>query len=343
MSKKIVILLGIIILLSVGAGLLLLYGKNNSNKNAVEQVQPEIKKLIDDEAISPIPSYDGSAIWYFTSKTKLFRINTDGSGLSEFPLPALATGNLKLTFWPSTGNDFIAVTSDSLGEMKNYYDSAQKKYVTLPLNIQSFDWLPDGKRIAYVWKSGDNIHQQLVIANADGTGYRAVKDVFWPDLMVKVSPLGKESLLIRSKPEGDANKIYLANMETGGIETVVDQGKNLGALWLPGGEKFIFAQDSITGVPRLFLYNFSSKQVVDLNLSTALDKVVIDKDGKYLYAAQAKKDNTGDEFVKLDLATFKLEPYFDPGQDIRAKNLNLANSTIYFINTRDNKIYYINK
>ncbi len=343
MNKRILIILGVIIVLSFAAGALVLFSGSPTEEPVAIPPGPEIKELVDERAIAPISSFDGNAVWYFTANGRLFRVNTDGSGLSEFPLPQLTSGNLVDVAWPIEGNDFIAITATSAGEVKNYYDSVQKKYVALPANIQSFDWLPDGKRIAYVWKSGDNATQQLVMANADGTGFRTIKNVFWPDLQVKASPLGKEVLLIRSMIEGQVNKIYRANLETGAIDIVIDEGRNLDALWLPGGEKFIFAQDNITRIPRLFLYNFSSRQVVDLNVNTTLDKVVVNKDGKYLYAAAPKKDNTGDEFVKLDLATYKLETYFDPGEDLRAKNLIMVGNNLYFVNSRDGKIYYISK
>lgn len=341
-NKRTLIILGVIILLSITAGVVLLMGRKQALPPEPQAV-PEIKKLVDEEAVSPVPSFDGTAIWYFTTNGRLFRTNAEGSELSEFPLPSLTAGTLESVAWPSTGNDFIAVVNSSVGKLKSYYDNVRKEYFTLPSNVQNFDWMPDSKRILYVWKSGDNATQQLVLANADGTGFRPIKDVFWPDLKVKVSSSGKEALLIRERIEGLVNKIYRANLQSGFIDTIIEEGKNLDALWLSSGRGFVFSQAGITTTPKIYLYDFTSRKVTDLNLTTSLDKVMIDKEGRFLYAAVAKKDNTGDEFVKVDLVSFNEEIYFTPDSDIRAKNLIEVDGKLYFVNTRDGKLYYISK
>ena len=347
MNKKILIILGLIILLSFGAGAVLLMGKKKNQPQPSAETKLQISKLSDDQVVSPVVSYDGNAIWYFTEDARLFRVNTDGSGLSEFPLPELTAGDFRNVIWPATGNDFIAVTSTNTGELKSYYDNLNQRYVALPLNIQSLDWLPDGRRAAYIWKSGDNATQQLVIADADGTGFRIIKDVFWPDLAVKASPAGGEVLLIRSQSKEDNNKIYKANLTTGQFETVIGDGENTAIMWLPDGKKFLFSQNS-GSASKVLLYNFETRTQTDLNLATTLDKVMTDKDGRYLYAAVANKNSPagvskGDEFVKIDLLSFHQETYFSPEEDIRARNLLQAAGTLYFVNTRDGKLYYISK
>lgn len=346
MNKKIIIILAIVILLSLTAGTILLVGKKSSVKTSAPANSGEIKKLLDEPVVSPVGSFDGSAIWYFASNSRLFRINTDGSGLTEFPLPSVPTvGNLSRVLWPQTGSDFIAFVSTSLGEVKNYYDSAQNKYIQLPENVQSVDWMPDSKRIIYVWKAGD-AQQQLKIAASDSSGFSTVADVFWPDYVVKASPDGDSALLYRSNPEGSVNKIYKVNLKTKQFETVIETGKNSAAAWLPGGEKFLFVESS-TATPHLFMYNFSNRQITDLNLAVGVDKVALDSEGKILYAAVAKKDNPPaggkDEFIKLDLMSLKQEFYYQPQENLRAKSLLEIKGRLYFVNLQDNKLYYIAK
>src|SRR3989344_2992282 len=119
MNKKILIILGLIILLSFGAGAVLLMGKKKNQPQPSAETKLQISKLSDDQVVSPVVSYDGNAIWYFTEDARLFRVNTDGSGLSEFPLPELTAGDFRNVIWPATGNDFIAVTSTNTGELKD--------------------------------------------------------------------------------------------------------------------------------------------------------------------------------------------------------------------------------
>ncbi len=344
MNKKLIIIIiaAILILSLIGVLLFVAVKKQNQAKLPVVAM-PQAKKVLDEAVIAPVASFDNNAIWYFNSVGRLFRVNIDGSGLTEFPLPALADGKLRRALWPKTGSDFIAITGLGANEVKTYYNSTQKIYITLPSNIQSLDWLPDSLRVVYIWKSSDNVHQQLVMANADGTGFKTIKDVFWPDLKVVASPDGKTVLLWRSSVQGDINKIYAANLQTGQIDTVVAQGKNTAADWLPVGNRFIFAQSSITAYPRLYLYDFTNQQAVDLNLNTTLDKVTFDKNGLALYAAVPKKDNSGDTFIKVDLKNFKQEIYFEPSQNIHASGLVMVGNTLYFSNTQDQKFYTIVK
>ncbi len=330
------------ILILAGTGGLLFIAVKKQNKQPVVAA-PQIKKVLDEMAISPIASFDNSAIWYFNSDGRLFRVNLDGTGLSEFPLPVLSSGKLTRVLWPKTGSDFIAITGFGANEIKNYYNNISKIYVNLPANIKSLDWLPDSRRVAYIWQSGDNVHQQLAIANADGSGFQKIADVFWPDLIVKAGSDGKTALLYRSNLQGDTNKIYSANLNTGEITTVVEQGKNIAASWLPNSSRFVFAQSSIAAYPKLYVYDFTNHQATDLSLNTTLDKVAFDPDGRYLYAVVPKKDNKADVFVKEDLTTFKQESYFEPDSNIRASNLLMIGNTLYFTNTSDQKFYTITK
>lgn len=342
MNRRLIIIISAIVLLLVllGGMLFWAYKKQHQNQQPAVQ-QPTLKKVLDETVISPVASFDNSAIWYFNKEARLFRVNLDGSGLSEFPLPSLGS-DLRSVIWPKTGSDFIVISNSGGQFGKSYYDSAQKLYVNLAPNVKYIDWMPDGKRVVYIWQTSDNNHQSLVLASPDGSGFRTIKDVFWPDLIVKVSPNGKKVLLYRGKIEGNENKIYIADIATGQIDTAVGSGKNLAAAWT-SADSFLFAQADLTAYPKVYSYNVTSKQAVDLNLNTSLDKVVTDKDGKYLYAAVPRKDNTGDSFIKLDLSTVKQDTYYEPSQDIRAGNMMMLGNTLYFTNTRDGKLYTVVK
>ena len=341
-DKKIYLLIGAIILLVVFAvtAFVLAVKKSNYGKEIEDEPLVEILKITNEDAISPIPSFDGNAIWFFTKKGKLFRVNLDGTSLTEVALPALS-GEAVAAQWPMQGSDFI-LTMDQEWEMSRYYYNNQsKKFTFWPKNIQNFEWMPDSKRVAYVWKSTDGTSQQLTIADADTTGFRVVvNNLFWPDYKVLLAPNGMDALLIRSLAD-EVNKIYKVELDTGKFETVVEEGKNLDALWLPNSQKFIFTRASGSVYPRLYIYDFNSRKTTDLGFNSSLEKLSIDKDGKYLYVATPRKENSGEEFVKLDLGSLKAETFIVPPSTIQAKNVIYIGGKIFYVNVLDGNLYSI--
>ena len=337
MNRRLIIIIIIIILLIFGG--VVFYSMTKKQPANVENQAPlQIRKVLDEAVISPVGAYDNNSIWYFNTEGRLFKANTDGSNISEYPLAALPKGILKSTLWPKTGSDFISIAAEGSKIYKDYFDGAGKFFINLAENIQWIEWLPDGKRVVYVWQSDDKKTQQLVMANADGSGYKTIASLFWPDLALKASPDGETVLMYRSKIEGDTNKIYAANLTTGVISTFVDAGKNTGALWLPVGNKFLYAQS-----PKIYLFDVLNKQSKDLNLNTTLDKVAVDASAKYIYAAVPKLDKTGDYFVKVNLSSNISENYFVPDSEVRAKNVMLIGNTVYYTDSRDNKLYMIGR
>src|SRR6185436_4080042 len=209
MNRRVIVLfiIGLLILAALGGLLFYLSGKQQEDMQDL-QTTLQIRKVLDEAVISPAAAYDNNSIWYFNSEGRLFKSNTDGSNLSEYPLPSLPSGSLKQVLWPKAGSDFIAVANSSGQTAKYYYNSANKVFTNLANNIQWVDWLPDGKRIAYIWQSDDKKTQSLVVSNADGTVFKTVTPVFWPDLALKASPDGKTVLMYRTNIVGDVNKIY---------------------------------------------------------------------------------------------------------------------------------------
>jgi len=344
MNRRLITLIvaGIIILGLVALALLWAVNRQNQEQPQV-QSGPSLVKVSDNAMVSPIQSFNNNAVWFFSPDGKLFRINTDGTGLEEQPIPSLGLNtNVRRVLWPKNGSDMIVVSLSGSTEVKDFYSNASKIYTRLAPNIQSIDWMPDSRRIAYIWRSADGQSQQLVIANSDGTGFVPVKDVFWPDLQVKVAPTGLSALLYRSQIQGGVNKIYSVDLTSGVITTVVDQGENLSAHWITP-TRFLFSQSSVTDYPRIYMYDTSTNKATDLGINTSLDKVVTDFEATTLYVATPKKDNTGDKFVAVDLTSFAITDYFEPEGVVSAKNLLMISTGLYFINTTDNKLYTIMK
>ncbi len=330
MRKYYIIILIAILVLGSTAGVFYYLMQKEKKPIAQTNAAPlQVKKVLNEEVISPIGGFDNNSIWYFDAEGRLFKTNVDGSGLSEQPLPALVNKSIKRVLWPRNGSDFILVSDNNKIE-KFYYDSQAKVYVKLAPNVQFLDWLPDGKRIVYIWKVEEG-KNQLMISNADGTGYKKIADVFWPDLVLKASPDGETVLMYHGVTTEDTNKIYSASLESGKIDTLVEIGNNTNAMWV-SASKFVYNQDS-----NVYLYDTNIKQSKDLKLKTQVSQIVPDNVGKILYA------NTNGKFVKINLDNLQIEKYFQPSNNIEAENLFLVGNTVYFVDKGDGKTYMLTK
>ena len=330
---KLPILIFILIILAAIAGYLTFFKK--PTKSSTTTASAKLFKLSDDSAISPVPAFNGDAIWYFNSNGQLFRRGLNGESLTEFSLPSLVP-DFRKAVWPPSGNDFILVSTGNTGDIKNLYSNSSQQYKLLPQNIQSFDWMPDGKKIVYIWKSGDNIHQQLMVANSDTSGYRVIKDVYWPDLTVKVSPDGQNVLLIRSNIQ-ETNKIYEANLITGEFTTVVDSGKNTAVTWVDA-DRFIYVQQ-ISGKNTLKLFDLKNNQATDLAVEATLNKAAITKDGKYMYVSIS--NGQAEAIWKVDLATAQKSMVYQFDNTIHPSYVFMDDQIICFVNAADNKLYTV--
>lgn len=340
MKRSTIALIATILLLVIAGGIFFLLTNNRKNENITEVKAASVKKLVDETPISAVASFDGTAIWYFTQEGRLLRVTVDGVGRDEYPLPPI-TG-LSRVLWPATGNDFIAVTQTTQGEKKYYYDSNLKKYVTLPDGIKSFAWMPDGKRIIYVWQTAEG-KNQLGLSNADASGYRILRDLNASGYIVKPSSNGRDVLMMTSQITNGIAKIINYNLSDNNFTVLVDNGKNTGGFWLPDGKKFVFTRVTEGTYPSVFLYSMVDHEAIDLKVSASSDRMAYDKEGRFIYAAITKNSGVGAKLVKINTETHITEDFYVPDTEIRMKNLVYASGTIYFTDMRDNKMYYISK
>ncbi|HEX5430290.1 MAG TPA: hypothetical protein VFX17_04440 [Patescibacteria group bacterium] len=332
MNRKILII--IVIILGILAAASLFFLRQKPAVTAGPNITPNtLTKVSDATVISPVVTYDHNAFWYFNSDGHLFREDLDGSNLDEYPLPS-DTPNFHQAVWPAAGDSFITMANATADSSRKFYDSSAKKFITYPANVQSFDFLPDGKRIAYIWESTDGKQSQLMVANADLSGYKALSTVFWPDLQIKVSPDGLHALLWRGQIQ-DTNKIYEADLTTGAFTTIVDAGKNTEAQWI-GANKFIYTQISSSG-PDLWLYDASASKATDLGLAATLDQTAADATGENLYVDL--NDGQADSIYKFDLTTLQKQLVYTFEATMHPHNVFMDGQIICFINSSDGKLY----
>jgi hypothetical protein len=382
MNKKAIAILGAIFLLIVGTLGFLIYSKYSGTSEEEPPLlveQPErglgsagsstspslpppvpgaqasgIYKLSDDQVVSPVLFFNGRGVSYFDRQGNLFLASFQDnssplvfSEKKQLGIPAKA--NISKILWPAKGNDFIAQIKNPMGGNSwSYFNSNTGVYTDLPSQVVSVDWMPSGQQIMYVWL--ENNKASLSLGNPDTTNYQTLADMWETDNILNVSPYGDQVLYYQDKFSSPANPINSVTADGKVWKGLVKTGQNYGVLWSPDNQKFLFAKkDTNTQKYQLWVYNLSSGEVKNLNLSTTVDKAVWDKDSNVIYAAvpasgaPGENSLTVDDLVRIDTATLNKKQYGPNAASIDGRDLFLSSTSdkLFFRNAQDGALYYL--
>jgi len=142
----------------------------------------------------------------------------------------------------------------------------------IPLNgVNNPTWSPDGNQLAFTGFDGGLA--DLYVVNRDGSGLKRLTNDKYADLLPQWSPDGKTIAFSTDRGPntnfGDLAignfRIALYHLESGQVEVLdhMDYGRNINPVWAPDGRSLAFVSDR-TGIPNVFLYDFSDKNVYQL-------------------------------------------------------------------------------
>lgn len=339
MNKKVLIFIIVLILLLIAGVAGYFYFESTAKTPTIEQGRKEFNpnKISEHIVVGPSTSFVNESVWFADKDGKFYR--GIGGNITEFPMPAITHKPLRKIIWSPTTQDFIAVGTAQNSDSYIYYNSKNKQYFSIPKNVKSVDWMPDGIRVLWIWQSADLLAQQLVITNPDNTGYKSVASLPWTEFDIKVSPTGKEALLVSTK-DSATNNIYLFDLDNGSYRTLVGTGKNLGVKWV-NSNKFLYSQLSGTAT-NIHLFDITTNQDNDLNLESNTDKLVVDLAGKFAYIAVSQVFERGEKIVKIDLDSLQVSDEIESTNGIKIKQLLLGQKGLYFVSNEDGKLYELN-
>lgn len=118
----------------------------------------------------------------------------------------------------------------------------QKQITTDPWNHDTPSWSPDGKKIAYV--SDQNGHEVVYLIDVDGTHPEALSPANADSIHPNWSADSKRVIFCSDDdmhpPKKNASEIYVVDVETKKIQTVISGGTNTYPSWSPDGQKILF-------------------------------------------------------------------------------------------------------
>jgi len=300
-------------------------------------------QLASDAVVSPILFYQGNGIAYFNSQGQLFQADLDMSSSPlkltnkrELGVPP-KTGITKV-YWPSAGNNYIAEMSSGGKKTWSIYVSDKGSYIDAPSQVTALNWLPDGDQVLYVWLQ--NNKSNLNVSPADLSTWQGVTDLWENDDSIAISPDGKTILFWRTSNTDAVNSINMVTPDGKLFRSVVKEGYNLGALWSPDSQKFLFNR-KVNGKLQLWVANMFTGGTQNLNIELPVDQAVWSPDSRIVYGG-GTSDAPNGQIIKIDAATATVQsiPFTDKFEASQMFT-SADGKYLFFKNNLDGGLYYI--
>jgi len=301
-----------------------------------------------------------NAIYYNRDTGRFYKITPDGQ--KELLTDQVFRNVQKIT-WAPTKDKAILEYPDGY---KVVYDFEKKKQTTLPFNWYDFSFSPSGKEFAFKLDSKYPENRWLSIANADGTGARAIEHMGENQDKVIVSWSPNRQVIAFSKtgePRGAwENSILPIGRYGEKFPPIIVDGLGFENIWSPNGEKIaysVYAPETNYN-PTLYVIGAYGDEMgrgkINTGLQTYSYKCTFNQVGDTLYCAVPRNLPYGsglvpelakgiqDDFYKVDLktgrASFLAESAFS-SYEVEKVFLSADESLLYFVDKNTERIRYI--
>lgn len=271
--------------------------------------------------------------------------------------------NVQKIIWAPTKDKAILEFPDGY---KIVYDFERKKQVTLPFNWYDFSFNPSGTQFAFKTASRYPENRWLSIANADGTGAKAIEHMGENQDKVIVSWSPNRQIIAFSRtgePRGAWEHSILPVGRYGEkFPPIVVDGLGFEHIWSPNGEKIAYSVyvSETNYNPTLYVIGAYGDEIgrgkINTGLQTYSYKCTFNQAADTLYCAVPRNLPYGsglvpelaegviDDFYKVDLRTGRAsllaEPAFGAYQ-VEKVFLSRDESLLYFVDKDTKMIRYI--
>ena len=234
--------------------------------------QPILVQLTDFAIIGPSLNKD---------ETKILFYKKDGGDLisSAFDQPLheqianLTIIGLVDALW-SPARDRAALFYTDQNALRSFLHIGESTIATLPQNIITFSWSPNGKELAYLVRSEDSPQSSLAIAASSGNNQKTISTI--PLVDADISWVTSALISFQTKPSGLApGSLYTFSRSTHLLNRAVGPLNGLQALWSQDGTLVMIASTNGKGQePKLSIYDAKGDLKGQNNAVTLPEKCV---------------------------------------------------------------------
>lgn len=229
---------------------------------------------VTDTPVKGVVSSGQNLQYYDTDKQQFFRVNANG----EMELLAdKKFYEVDTITWAGSGNKAILEYPDGSNILYNFNTGKQ---VTLPPELEDFDFNNVGNQITAKWIGDNEDNNWLVAANDDGSGLFLIEplgDQSYNTIM-DFSPDNQIAALYTSYIDAQRQEVYPIGLHGENYKAFTVNGAGFESEWSPEGNTLLYSvyNDSNNYNPNLWITKGKTSELgdlkVSLNLSTWPDK-----------------------------------------------------------------------
>lgn len=316
------------------------------------ETAPEQKlfRITDFPVVSP--SFDkgeNKILYYKKQGGDLFSSDLDGR--SQTKISNITIVGLVEAIWSGT-KDRAAVFYLDQDTYKGFLHIGTSSVATLPQDIKSFSWSPDGKLLAYLLPKDNRLN--LVVADSSGKNPKAVFDTPLRDAAIHW--ITQDKIAFSTAPSGLAEGyIFVLSRSSGSFNKIAGPLFGLTSLWSPDGSGVLIAATNAAGKNIILAaHDASGLELLLLGAKTLPQKCVW-QDAKRLYCAVPLaiapetiwpddylrgELNTSDRIMRFDLEKKEVSEIFAEGTfDISDLLLAKGGGHLIFVDRKDGTLW----
>jgi len=253
-------------------------------------------------------------------------------------------------------NEIIAIYGEAGIRKMFYYDIFNKKTSPFNQNIKQIAFSKEENKIAYHYFDTSRQESSIMISDPNGENAKVVFRSRLSEL--RLDWVNKNEVAVSSVPSGLAeNMLWILNIGTQQLQTVLANKYGLTVKWSNSGEKMIFSQTDSKGENLILsIANKNGSAITNLNIASLPEKCVFSQDDQNLICAvpaaapdivwpddyYKKLYSAKEQIWKINLSNNKQEQLYEFNSDqFDATNLIISPAQDYlvFLNRKDDNIY----
>lgn len=301
-------------------------------------------KITSDEVDFLLFLPDRQEIRYYNTRTGEIKAIKLASGNTISSVATIKARATALT-WSPDGTEVIGIyPGESI-----YTNIKTNTSKTISENIINPRFSRTSSNIAYLYYNASSTDGNISIADSQFKNYKNILKTRLKNWELQWTDERRLSLIATSTTS-HLNSLFLLEIATGNLESLVDSKESLETNWAPDGNQLVFSRRSRKGL-ELYYLNLADRSVETLNLFGRASKCAWTSDSSSLYCAIPDKaltpdgsNGSEDSFVKIATLPLRKPEVLYTSADasfVDARDLiySGAQHALFFKNFKDGRLY----